>query len=259
MNQYRYKQRGRVLWVVMMVLAGVAVAAALLSTGKQAEGKFIPLPKAPQNAVQNPAGHMAGSLSEMAAGLRQRLESSSPEDAQGWWLLGRTYMELNDNGQALYALQKAQQLAPENAEVQQLLTQLRGGEGAMSSAADPAADPAAATVAAAGLTVSVGIDPALAASVRAGDVLYVYAKALNGPRFPLAVKRLAATGLPLTVQLTDADALMGAGKLSDFQQLTVGARISSSGNAMPEAGDRFGETASQSNRGEVQLVINQVR
>lgn len=127
------------------------------------------------------------------------------------------------------------------------------------AAADPAAAPVAVPVAAAGLTVSVGIDPALAASVKAGDVLYVYAKALNGPRFPLAVKRLAATGLPLTVQLTDADALMGAGKLSDFQQLTVGARISSSGNAMPEAGDRFGETASQSNRGEVQLVINQVR
>ena len=52
-----------------------------------------------------------------------------------------------------------------------------------------------------------------------------------------AVARLKASQLPAKVTLTDAMAMTPAMTLSKFPKVSVAARISKSGNAMPQAGD----------------------
>ncbi len=54
---------------------------------------------------------------------------------------------------------------------------------------------------------------------------------------PLVVKRLRAGDLPTTVVLTDGMGMMPTMKLSQFPQVILGARISKSGNAIPQSGD----------------------
>lgn len=56
--------------------------------------------------------------------------------------------------------------------------------------------------------------------------LYVYVRAVEGPRAPLAVKRILDPVLPLTLELSDADAMMPQMKISQFQSVKVNAKLS---------------------------------
>jgi cytochrome c-type biogenesis protein CcmH len=108
-----------------------------------------------------------------------------------------------------------------------------------SGAANPAPDSSSASSAhhGAAIRVSVKLDPRLTAKVRPDDTLFVFARAVNGPPMPLAVARLKASDLPTTVTLTDAMAMTPKLRLSNFPTVTVTARISKNGNALPKAGD----------------------
>lgn len=107
--------------------------------------------------------------------------------------------------------------------------------------AAPPAPEAPATSSGPSVTVSVSIADALITQIEAGDSLFIYAKAVSGPPMPLAAKRLKAKDLPVTVVLDDSSAMMPQMKISNFEQVTVGARISKSGQAMPMSGDLEGE------------------
>ena len=108
------------------------------------------------------------------------------------------------------------------------------------AAADKGASAAAADVSAVAGTVS--LDPSLAAKAAPGDTVFVFARAAEGPRMPLAVKRATVADLPLTFRLDDSMAMSPAAKLSGASSVIVGARISKSGNAMPQPGDLSGES-----------------
>ncbi|HEV7489622.1 MAG TPA: c-type cytochrome biogenesis protein CcmI [Rhodanobacteraceae bacterium] len=96
---------------------------------------------------------------------------------------------------------------------------------------------AAQTAATPRLTVSVTLDPKLKDKLDSSATLFVFARAASGPPMPLAIKRLKAGELPATVTLDDSMSMMPAMKLSKFAQVVVGARVSKSGNAMPQSGD----------------------
>ncbi len=89
------------------------------------------------------------------------------------------------------------------------------------------------------LTVHVALDPQLAERVRLrGDAtVFVIARAPGGSPMPIAVERRQVAELPLTVTLDDADSPMPTGKLSAQREVELVARVSASGNAMPQAGD----------------------
>jgi len=95
------------------------------------------------------------------------------------------------------------------------------------------------TAVAGGASISgvVRLDESLMLDAAVGDTLFVYARAAKGPRMPLAIVRKTVKDLPLEFTLDDSMAMNPAMKLSNFQQVVVGARISKSGNAMPQPGD----------------------
>jgi cytochrome c-type biogenesis protein CcmH len=76
------------------------------------------------------------------------------------------------------------------------------------------------------LHVKVSLAPALKTKLAAGDTLFVYARAENGPPMPLAVARLDASKLPTTVTLTDAMSMMPTMKLSSVRRMFSLARES---------------------------------
>lgn len=91
------------------------------------------------------------------------------------------------------------------------------------------------------LNIKVSISPNLAAKVPAGASLLVFAKAAGGPPMPLAVQKLDARKLPVTVTLDDSMAMMPTMKLSQFQKWVLTARISQSGGAQAQSGDLQGQ------------------
>jgi len=99
--------------------------------------------------------------------------------------------------------------------------------------------PLAAPAAAPGLKVSVRLDPALAARMRldGNASVFVIARIPNGPPMPVAVEKHSVAELPFTATLDDGDGPMPTQKLSSQAQVELVARLSTSGNAMPQPGD----------------------
>ena len=97
----------------------------------------------------------------------------------------------------------------------------------------------------AGASVSgeVTLDPKLANQVSPTDTVFVYARAANGPRMPLAIIKKQVKDLPIKFNLDDSLAMNPSMKISKFPQVVVSARVTKTGNAMPQAGDLQGATA----------------
>ena len=112
------------------------------------------------------------------------------------------------------------------------------------------------------LRVVVDIDDSFAASIPPSAALFVFARAAAGEGGPpLAVKRLAAGGWPLAVELSDADAMTPNFSLSrQGAPIVVVARASKSGRAREQAGDWFGRSApfSAPLSGALTVTINRV-
>jgi cytochrome c-type biogenesis protein CcmH len=89
----------------------------------------------------------------------------------------------------------------------------------------------------------VSLAPALKGQVSPEDTVFVFARAAQGPRMPLAIVKKQVKDLPFDFKLDDSLAMSPAARLSGAAQVVVGARISKSGNAMPQPGDLQGLTA----------------
>ncbi|TAK94178.1 MAG: tetratricopeptide repeat protein [Aquabacterium sp.] len=89
---------------------------------------------------------------------------------------------------------------------------------------------------------TVTLSPQLAGKVSPDDTVFIYAKAAQGPKMPLAIIRKQVRDLPYQFELTDAMAMAPQFKLSGFNEVIVNARISKSGDAMPQAGDWIGQS-----------------
>jgi cytochrome c-type biogenesis protein CcmH len=134
--------------------------------------------------------------------------------------------------------------------VVQTLAELRAGGGAASApvaAAARASSPATAsakpdaTAAATAVSGRVTLSPALASKVQPGDTVFVFARAVQGPRMPLAVKRGLVSDLPMDFVLDDSTAMSPEFKLSSMAEVRVEVRVSRSGSATPSAGDLIGQ------------------
>src|SRR5690606_13208516 len=76
------------------------------------------------------------------------------------------------------------------------------------------------------LTVTVDITEERLAEVPDGATLFVYVRAAEGPGMPAAVVRQPVTDFPVTVTLSDANAMLPDYRMSQLNQWQVMARIS---------------------------------
>lgn len=86
------------------------------------------------------------------------------------------------------------------------------------------------------------LDPKLASKVKPDDTVFIFARASKGPRMPLAVFRAKVKDLPMQYHLDDSMAMQPGMNLSMFDQVVVVARVSSTGEAMPQSGDLEGSS-----------------
>ncbi|MCF2859419.1 c-type cytochrome biogenesis protein CcmI [Pseudoalteromonas sp. SMS1] len=92
------------------------------------------------------------------------------------------------------------------------------------------------------LAVNVNIAPSLAEQIPSRATLFVFAKAANGPKMPLAVKKLTVFNLPLLVNLNDSMAMMPDLKLSNFNEVVITARISVDDSVSLQGGELEGNS-----------------
>jgi cytochrome c-type biogenesis protein CcmH len=106
---------------------------------------------------------------------------------------------------------------------------------------------------------NIKLDPKLAKSAKPTDTIFIFARAAQGPRMPLAVFKAKVSDLPLKFHLDDSMAMQPGMNLSHFDQVVVGARISLTGEPMPQKGDLEGLSKSVTpGKGKVDITIDQV-
>ncbi len=132
--------------------------------------------------------------------------------------------------------------------------------GALQTTAKSAPTPAAGAASIQGV---VSLSPTLAGKLAPDDTVFIFARAApapNSPRMPLAILKRKASELPITFTLDDSTAMADELKLSKFDFVVVGARVSRSGNALPQAGDLVGQSPPvKAGGGKLTLVIDAVQ
>jgi cytochrome c-type biogenesis protein CcmH len=113
-------------------------------------------------------------------------------------------------------------------------------QGAASKSATPPAAGATASAKSLGLSGTIKLAPSVAARAGPDDTVFVLARPAQGSRMPLAAVRVKVKELPYTFSFDDSMAMSASAKLSDFTEVVVAARVSKSGNVMPERGDLEG-------------------
>jgi cytochrome c-type biogenesis protein CcmH len=231
------------------LLADYADAAAM-AQGRSLAGK--PFELVQRALALDPKNPKALALAATAA-----LDARDLDAALGYWRrLQAQFPEGSDN---------ARQIASIIAEVEAAKREGKGG-GKLGASSEQAAQPAWASApskasAGPGATIAGRVDvaPALASKVALGDTLFIFARAVDGPRVPLAVLRLSARELPKNFTLDDSMGMAPGVKLSAAQSVVIEARVSRSGNALPQSGDLSGKSAAvKPGASRVKVVIDQV-
>jgi cytochrome c-type biogenesis protein CcmH len=192
---------------------------------------------------------------------RQLLESAlaiDPNMQKGLWLMGTAYAQDGNEAEAITYWQKLlDQLDPTSGAAssvsQQIeMAQTKMGETAAApktqpAATEPVVEEAAAVEAAvaqttapiseAGIPVNVSIDSELGAAMPGNAILFVFIHPNGARGMPLAVKRLAPQGFPMSLNFSDADLLNPEMSLESFEKLDISARVSMAGSVMKATGD----------------------
>jgi cytochrome c-type biogenesis protein CcmH len=196
-----------------------------------------------------------------------------PTHMQGLWLRGTAFYEEARYDKAIidWTLllkglspdsEEARVVTGNIAEARELMGK-SGKTGKVGAGKTAAVAPATATPAAAAkatITGRVDVAANLAGKLPTGATLMVIAKPADGSRMPVGVFVAKGGTLPANFTLDDSLAMSPDNPLSKHKELLVEARLSQSGQAMPQAGDLFGpaQTVKLGAQG-VRLKIDQVR
>ena len=178
--------------------------------------------------------------------LIERALKLEPDHLKALALAGSAAFNRQDDIKAVLYWDRAVSIGPPEHEIVQMARD--GAAAARERSKMPvaaAAAPVAAPVAAAASAVSgtVRLSAALKAQASPDDVVFIFARPADGSRMPLAILRKQVKDLPAAFTLDDSLAMSPAARLSLAQQVIVGARISKSGQAMPQPGDLQGLSA----------------
>jgi cytochrome c-type biogenesis protein CcmH len=184
-----------------------------------------------------------------------------PNNPEALWLAGTAAYEAGRFAQAIAVWSRLQALLPpESEDAKQIasgIADARAKAGMPAGAAPvaaPAADPAQA------VRGRVELSPAIRDKAAPGDTVMIVAREAGGPRMPLAVMKFRVADLPRDFALDDSLAMSPDRGISSVKAIEVEARVSKSGQAMPQAGDLFSATQkTKVGKSGVKLVIDQVR
>lgn len=87
------------------------------------------------------------------------------------------------------------------------------------------------------VTVTVTISDALQNELPMSATLFVFIRDPDGNSAPIAAKRMQVSEFPMTLTLTDQDAMLGDRRLIDVPNWLVGALLTQGGLADPQSGD----------------------
>lgn len=173
-----------------------------------------------------------------------------PEHPKALWLAATAALQRGDIAQAKTHWRHLQRLLPEGSPDRRIidrnLAALDGGPAEMQ------------TTDAAVVRGRVDITPELRARVSADDTVFIFARAAVGPPMPLAVLRTRVRDLPFDFRLDDSLAMQPQLKLSAFEQVMLGARVSRSGTVTQQSGEPRGDLGPVPTRGgsALQLLID---
>ena len=191
--------------------------------------------------------------------LLDRALKLEPDNLKALALAGTAAFNRGDFATAVKHWERVAQIGPADS---QLAEMARSGvaeareRGKLPAAAAAAATAAAAAAAAVtpptpapaaapgpGITGTVRLSAALQAQAAPEDTVFIFARPAEGARMPLAIVRKQVKDLPFDFKLDDSQAMSPAARLSGATRVIVGARISKSGQAMPQPGDLEGLSA----------------
>ena len=181
--------------------------------------------------------------------LIQQALKIDPKHVKALMLAGTVAFDRKEFGQAAQYWERASANLSTDAEGevrQELLSGiaeakgLAGGEPAMVKAVGGAAPSTKSGGQAAAISGTVSLAPGLAGKGAPTDTLFVFAREMNGPPMPVSIVRATKQDLPFTFRLDDSTSPMPSRKLSGAGTVVIVARLSKSGQAMPQSGDLEG-------------------
>ena len=191
------------------------------------------------------ASSSGNSLAGVPATYIQNALRLDPQHAKALWLQGSLQHETRQYAAAVISWQRLAAVMGSGAEDAKLIAaNLAEDQRLADGGAPPAAARAGGVSAGAAVVVrgEVVLAEALRGKVPAGLTLFILAKSVNSPGAPLAILRLTTGSWPVAFQLDDTQAMMPGRMLSTAGPVTIEARTSKSGQAMPAPGDFQGAT-----------------
>ena len=199
-------------------------------------------------------------LTEQVRSLADRTLELQPFNTTVLGMMGMASFERADFAGAVdYWQRLLRVLNPQSPNAQMIQ---RGIEQARAQMVATGQQPAAGETAAPAVAINVAVRLSGHLNAPADASVFVFARAINGPKMPLAVARFPVSELPKSVVLNDAMAMMPSLKLSNFEQVEIVARVSSQGIANPSPGDlegQAGPVATQDSGEIVELLIDSTR
>ncbi|MFK8079093.1 MAG: c-type cytochrome biogenesis protein CcmI [Granulosicoccus sp.] len=204
-----------------------------------------------------------------------RANELDPDNEHALWLLSIARQQSGDHQSAMQGFDKLAGLAQGNPEALATINDMKARSvDALSGLQSPdqpseSTDATSTTAAATSdiadsdsnpsITVTVNVSEQARAASTEDQVVFVYATATQGPPMPLAVSRIKVSDLPATVTLDNSMAMIPTMTLSAFPSVTIGARISTTGNAIAQPGDWFSEAGdiAPATASDVELTIDQ--
>ena len=196
--------------------------------------------------------------------LAERL-ADDPDDVDGWIMLGRSYQTMQQFGAAASAFEKALVLEPDNQNA------LFFGGGAAARLGDTTlaverweillkmdappevrelmqqkinewrgVQPKVVGQRGSVVEVNLSVSAEAAAALTSDATVYVIARDPSQPSPPIAVVRRRLSELPVSVPLSDRDAMIPGRPLSGFSSVEIVARVSVSGEPIAQSGDWSG-------------------
>ncbi len=209
-----------------------------------------------------------GDLSGEATAYLDDALALNPEHDQSLWLKAIAVQQAGQHEDAITRFEKLRSRVTGNpnalASIDQMIARSQSELGIAatnnnsSAETEPATTPGDKPASVSSLSVSVALADSVVEKVNPEDSVFIFARASNGPPMPLAVSRHTVADLPVTVVLDDTMAMIPAMTLSQFPSVTVGARVSQSGNAIAQTGDWFTEQENVlvEEKPELQLTID---